>query len=109
MWTLSPPKKLILIGIPFGSIDSNSMDSLNQHAQECGSPFKIVAISGDTHEPQKDPSRCKKCGGEATFFANFMGQEKYLCTSCAKRFMLKNESLPNDLWFCKKIDTSPKK
>lgn len=62
---------------------------------------KIITTIND--KTIKEPM-CSKCPTKkATYFANAWGKEKYLCDECAKRFKFKNQDIPNDLWFCKKI------
>lgn len=85
----------------------NRMDSLNTHVAGIGSQMKIISISGNYVQQDKD--KCKKCGGIPTFFANFAGNEQYLCAKCAEKFIKKNELLPHDLWFCKQITDVPMK
>jgi hypothetical protein len=76
------------------------MESLQEVQKE---ETKIITIVGEktVDKTIKDPM-CSKCPTKkATYFANAWGKEKYLC---AKRFKFKNQDIPHDLWFCRKIN-----
>lgn len=47
---------------------------------------------------------CSKCSLKATHISNFMGKEKYLCSTHAAAARKKNSLLPSDLWFCMTLE-----
>lgn len=83
------------------------MDSLNNHAQSIGSTARIISMSGGRvlSDAEKQANLCTKpgCGKVATHFSNQWGTEKLLCDEHAARCMEKNQNLPADLWFCKRM------
>mgnify|MGYP000339060011 CR=1 FL=1 len=85
------------------------MDSLQKHAEEVGSSFKIIGISHETiiSKEEKEKGKCSKCDNEAKYFCNFIGKEKLLCEEHATIFRRKNSELPKDMWFCNELCSNP--
>lgn len=80
------------------------MEELNQHAKEIGSN-KVIISGPDRKVTQEEflAKICAKCHSPAKFKSNFLGKEKLLCLQHAEKVKVKNENLPQDLWFVKPL------
>ena len=82
------------------------MDSMNEHLKEIDSQYRVVGVTPSKPIPVDNKNNvCYKegCGKSATYRTNFACTEKLMCDTHANIFKRKNESLPNDLWYCKKL------